>query len=231
MPSWPRPALQGRSSCVVWEVTLPILSGAVEGDLDEAVLHRIVRQAGLSLAKIYGRQGKTSLLRAIRGYNAAAHHASWIVLVDLDRDCECAPPCARRWLPDPAPHMCFRLVVRSIEAWLLADGDRVANFLGVPRHLVPHDPDALDDPKRALVDLARRSRRRALRDEIVPRAGSGRSVGPLYTTRMIEFVQDEAAGWRVDHALGVSNSLTRCVTHLRRLAENASQDRESTQEA
>jgi hypothetical protein len=200
---------------------LPIVSGAVEGDLDEAVLHRIVREAGLSLANVYGRKGKASLLRAIRGYNAAAHHASWVVLVDLDRDCECAPPCARRWLPDPAPHMCFRLVVRSIEAWLLADGDRIADFLSVRRAHVPRDPDALDNPQRALVDLARRSRRRALRHEIVPREGSGRSVGQLYTTRMIGFVQDEAAGWRVDHALGVSDSLNRCVEHLRRLAERA----------
>jgi hypothetical protein len=197
---------------------LPIVSGAVEGDLDEAVLHRIVRQAELTLANVYGRKGKASLLRAIRGYNAAAHHASWVVLVDLDNDCECAPPCVRRW-PDPAPHMCFRLVVRSVEAWLLADRDRIAEFLGIRRAQVPRDPDALDDPKRALINLARRSRRRALRTEIVPREGSGRSVGPLYTTRLIEFIQDEAVGWRVDHALGVSDSLRRCVEDLRRLAE------------
>jgi hypothetical protein len=200
---------------------LPSLSGAAEGDLDEAVLHRLVHQAGFSLANVYGRQGKASLLRALRGYNAAARHASWVVLVDLDRDCECAPPCVQRWLPDPAPHMCFRIAVRSIEAWLLADGDRIAAFLGVHPAHVPHDPDTLADPKRALVDLARRSRRRALRDEIVPRDGSGRSVGPLYTTRMIEFIQDEATGWRVDHALGVSDSLNRCVERLRRFAEKA----------
>ena len=87
--------------------------------------------------------------------------------------------------------------------------------------MCPHDPDSVDDPKRALVNLARRSRRRAVRDEIVPREGSGRSVGPLYTTRMIEFVQNKAAGWRINHALGVSDSLNRCVGHLRRFAENA----------
>jgi hypothetical protein len=117
--------------------------------------------------------------------------------------------------------MCFRLAVRSIEAWLLADGERIANFLGVRRAHVPSEPDSLDNPKRALVNLARGSRRRALRNEIVPREGSGRSVGPLYTTRMIEFIQDEAVGWRVDHALGVSDSLNRCVKHLGQLAEKA----------
>lgn len=200
---------------------MPIVSGAVEGDLDEAVLHRVVREAGLSLANVYGRSGKASLLRAVRDYNAAARHAPWVVLVDLDRDCECAPPCAARWLPDPALHMCFRVVVRSIEAWLLADGDRIADFLGVRRAHVPPDPDALDHPKRALVDLARRSRRRSLRDEIVPREGSGRSVGPLYTTRMIEFVQDEVTGWRVERAVGASSSLKRCLERLRQLGARA----------
>lgn len=193
----------------------------MEGDLDEAVLRRIVRRAGLSLVNVYGRNGKASLLRALRGYNAAAHRSLWVVLVDLDRDCECAPPCVQRWLPDPAPHMCFRLVVRSIESWLLADGDRIAEFLGVRRALVPDDPDALDDPKRALVELARRSRRRVVRDEIVPREGSGRSVGPLYTMRMVEFVNDEPAGWRVDHALPASDSLNRCIERLRRSVQKA----------
>lgn len=194
------------------------ISAAVEGYVDEAVLHQIVRHAGISLSNVYGRMGKPSLLKSIPGYNAAANHSPWIVLVDLDHDCDCAPPCARKWLPDPAPYMCFRLVVRSIEAWLLADRDRIAKFLGVRQNLIPADPDAIADPKRTLVDLARQSRRRALRSDIVPRDGSGRSVGPLYTTRMIEFIQDERAGWRADHALDISVSLKRCMERLRQLA-------------
>jgi hypothetical protein len=36
---------------------------------------------------------------------------------------------------------------------------------------------------------------------------------------MIEFLQDEAAGWRLDQALRVSESLERCVLRLRNLAE------------
>jgi hypothetical protein len=197
-----------------------IVSGAVEGYLDEAVLHQVVRHAGLSLANVYGREGKSSLLKSIHGYNAAANHAPWVVLVDLDMDSDCAPPWARSWLPEPAPHMCFRVVVRAIEAWLLADRDPIADFLGVRQALVPADPDAINNPKRALVELAGRSRRRSLRGDIVPREGSGRSVGPLYMTRMIEFVND-ASGWRADHALVASDSLRRCVAHLRQLATTA----------
>jgi hypothetical protein len=113
--------------------------------------------------------------------------------------------------------MCFRIAVRAIEAWLLADRERLATLLGVATNLLPGNPDEVGNPKTALVDLARRSRRRAIRDELVPRAGSGRAVGPLYTSRMIEFVEDTAAGWRPEQAARQSDSLARCITRLRAL--------------
>jgi hypothetical protein len=196
----------------------PVVTGAVEGDLDEALLRRILDHVGMSLLAVYGRKGKRFLLQSINGYNNAARYAPWIVLVDLDRDCDCAPPCVQKWLATPSARMCFRVAVRAIEAWLLADRERLAQLLGISVAWLPTNPDCLDDPKRELINLARRSRRRAVRDDLVPRQGSGRSVGPLYTTRMIQFLQDETAGWRLDHALRVSKSLERCVLRLRNLA-------------
>jgi hypothetical protein len=193
------------------------VTGAVEGDLDETLLRRILGHVGMSLGTVYGRKGKRFLLQSINGYNNAAQYAPWVVLVDLDRDGDCAPPCVQKWLARPSAQMCFRVAVRSIEAWLLADRERIGHL--VSRAWLPANPDSLDDPKRELINLARRSRRRGVREDLVPRQGSGRSVGPLYTTRMIEFLQDEAAGWRLDQALRVSESLERCVLRLRNLAE------------
>jgi hypothetical protein len=66
--------------------------------------------------------------------------------------------------------------------------------------------------------LARHSRSRAVRDEIVPREGSGRSIGPLYATRLIAFVEDEVAGWRPAQAASRSDSLRRCIRGLRAFA-------------
>ena len=192
----------------------PVVTGAVEGDLDEALLRRILDYVGMSLGTVHGRKGKPSLLRSINGYNNAARYAPWIVLVDLDRDCECAPPCARKWLTNPSAWMCFRVAVRALEAWLLADRERLAQLLGIRMSLLPTEPDRVDDPKRELVNLARRSRRRPIRDDLVPREGSSRSVGPLYTARMIQFVEDGTAGWRPDQALRVSDSLARCILRL-----------------
>ena len=191
----------------------------MEGDLDEALLCRLVSCVGMSLGTVYGRKGKRLLLQSINGYNKAAQYAPWVVLVDLDRDGDCAPPCVQKWLARPSAQMCFRVAVLSIEAWLLADRERMAHLLGVSRASLPANPDSLDDPKRELINLARRSRRRPVRDDLVPREGSGRSVGPLYTTRMIEFVQDEVAGWRLDQALSVSQSLERCHLRLCDLAQ------------
>ena len=197
-----------------------IVTGAVEGDLDEALLRRVVDHAGLSLGAVHGRKGKQFLLQSINGYNNAARFAPWVALVDLDHDCDCAPPCVQQWLPNPSPHMCFRVAVRAAEAWLLADREQMAQFLGIGVAQMPDNPDDLDDPKQELINLARRSRRRGIRNEIVPREGSGRVVGPLYTTRMIEFVQDEIGGWRPSRTLRVSGSLARCIARLRRFGAN-----------
>lgn len=82
----------------------------------------------------------------------------WIVLVDLDSDHDCAPPLRAAWLPHPAPQMCFRVAVRAVEAWLMADAERLAAFIGVARRRISADPEREENPKRAMVNLARSSR-------------------------------------------------------------------------
>jgi hypothetical protein len=44
---------------------------------------------------------------------------------------------------------------------------------------------------------------------------------------MIEFLQDETAGWRLDQAFRVSESLERCVLRLRDLAEERNDSAEA----
>lgn len=194
-----------------------VITGAVEGDVDEALLRRLVKYAGLCLGVVHGRRGKRPVLQSINGYNNAARFHPWVVLLDLDRDCDCAPECLEQWLPNPSQYMCFRVAVRAIEAWVLADRERMARWLGIAAANIPANPDVLENPKQEVINLARRSNRRIKKD-LVPREGSGRSVGPLYNTRMTEFIQDENAGWRPEQALHVSDSLARCIDQLRQLA-------------
>ena len=68
------------------------ITAAVEGDIDEAVVRSLIEYAQAKTRAVYGRNGKTHLQQRLSGYNQAARFSPWIVLVDLDRDAECALP-------------------------------------------------------------------------------------------------------------------------------------------
>lgn len=196
----------------------PIITVAVEGPTDEAIAGKLIAHVGAQPGPVYGKQGKPHLRQHVRGYNNAARHTPWLILVDLDREADCAPPLCQVWLPAPAPWLCFRVVVRAVEAWLLADAETLSAFLGVAQSRIPGQPELLNDPKAAMVTLARASRRKAIREDMVPREGSGRPVGPAYSSRLIEFV---AGYWRPDVAAARADSLARTIRCLRRLVEAA----------
>lgn len=190
------------------------LTIAVEGLLDEAVARRLVEEAGGLVGDAYVKRGNRPLQAKIAGYNNAAIRATWFVLTDLDHDFDCAAALVDAWLPSRASGMTLRVAVRSIEAWFLADRAGLSSFLGVPVARIPRDPDRRDDPKGLLVDLARSSRRRDIRDDLVPRPRAGRRIGPGYVGRLFEFVQ---TSWDPDGASALSPSLNRCRQRLREL--------------
>ncbi len=195
------------------------ICAAVEGIVDEAVAHKLIIEAGGFPGTVYGKCGKAFLHQKIQGFNNAARSWPWLVLVDLDNDAACAPTLCSQWVPCLAPNLCFRVAVREVEAWLMADADTLAPFLGVRKNRIPADPEKLNDPKTEMVNLARCSRRGAIRKDMVPREGSGRSVGPAYASRLIEYVQ---TSWRPDAASGQAESLRRAIVGLRRIIANVS---------
>jgi hypothetical protein len=193
------------------------ISGAGEGLVDHAVIRRILIELKARPGPMFGGRGKPDLLSRVAGFNAAARFGPWFVLVDLDNDSDCAPTARAQWLAAPSGKMCFRIAVRSVEAWLLADSERIARFLSVAEAKVPAQPETLPNPKAVLVELARSSRRRDIRDDMVPRQQGGRTVGPAYVSRMIEFISDPSHGWRLQVAARRSESLRRCSDCLLRL--------------
>lgn len=193
------------------------VSAAVEGPIDEAAARRLIAAAGGVPGTFYVRGGKPSLLGKIDAYNNAARFAPWLVIVDLDRDRECAPLARANWLPDISRYMCFRIAVRAIESWFLADRERLARFLSVPVGRLPNHPETLDDPKAEIVRLAKRSRARRISADIVPRERSGRSTGILYASRMIEFASSH---WCPPEAGENSPSLERALCCLRGLIQS-----------
>ena len=198
-------------------MSVPVsISAAVEGAVDEAVVRRLVAHAGGQSGAIYGKNGKPALRSKIDGYNNAARYAAWVVLVDLDNDAACAPRMRDLWVPDPAPYLCFRIAVREIEAWLMADAQTLARYLSVRQRGISRDPEKLPRPKDTMVNLARTSRSRSIYKDMTPREGSGRRVGPAYSSRMTEYVERY---WRPDVAAERADSLRRAIHCLRRLVQ------------
>ncbi|HEX7090464.1 MAG TPA: hypothetical protein VF192_10020 [Longimicrobiales bacterium] len=182
--------------------------------MDEAVVRRLITLAGGQPGAVYGKNGKGHLRQKIGAYNRAARHAPWVVLVDLDHEADCPPSLLAGWVRDAAGHLCFRVAVRAVEAWLMADAEALARFLSIPRSRVPRDPEGLDDPKQVMVDLARGSQRAHIRADMVPRESGGRAVGPAYSSRLIEYAQEH---WRPEVAAQRAASLRRAMGCLKRL--------------
>lgn len=193
-------------------------AGAGEGPLDEAVITRLLAELELERGPFYGGLGKANLLARLGGFNSAARFSPWLVMIDLNGDAKCAAEARAKWLAQASPRMCFRIAVRAAESWLLADTERIARFLSISEVRVPEQPELLPDPKLTLIQLARASRSRSTREDLVPRPESGRKVGPAYLSRMIEYVSDQVDGWRPIHAAKRANSLERCLNCLRRVA-------------
>lgn len=183
---------------------------AVEDSLSESILRTILRQSNrpYEVGTCFSRGGYGYLKDKIIGFNNAAKGTPFIILTDLNTY-ECPPVLMREWLPDLMhPNLLFRVAVREVEAWVLAHCVAFAKFLGIREELIPVNVDTIKDPKRFLIDLARKSPRRDLRQDIVPPPGSTRQQGPDYNGRLIFFVENF---WDAMEAKNHSPSLQRAI--------------------
>ncbi|MCL4795460.1 MAG: hypothetical protein KJZ84_12930 [Bryobacteraceae bacterium] len=174
------------------------------------VLHANKYQIGVA----YGRSGFGDLKRTAKGWNAAAKGIPFFLLTDLDLTFPCPSALVEDWLDGAErkhPNLIFRVAVREVEAWLLADAEGLAAFLGLSVRHVPAVPEGLTDPKAALIELARRARSKELRERIVPRTGSTAVQGREYNSCLCEFVR---GGWSPERASHRSLSLARAIQRL-----------------
>lgn len=191
-----------------------------EDTLSTAMLTRLLNEAGTGMhvglrlpkeARRTSARGNTYIESKIAGLNRAAQHQPYIVLLDLDNR-ECAPGYIRQLLPHGTnPYLLLRIAVREVESWVLADREGFHAFSGIAKGKIPSEPDTLPDPKRKLIDLMRGSRKRALREAIVPH-GATAQIGPDYNgvlTRML------AEHWQLNRALPRSPSLASAFSAIR----------------
>ena len=195
---------------------------AVEDELSEHLLRVSLAQSGrpFIVGVVYGRQGNGYLKRMLPAFASACRGSTHLVMVDLD-DRPCAPDLIEDWFDCTIamyaarrhPNLIFRIAVREAESWVMADRDAFASFLGISLNHVPLRPDSLPDPKKALLDLVRKCRNRDLKNDIVPRPGEKRTIGPDYNGRLVEFV---SSSWRASEAEKSSQSFGRTFAALKR---------------
>lgn len=154
------------------------LAIVVEGDTDLPVARKLAADAGLVPHVEIDCGGKGTLDAELGGYRDAAKGSPWLVLRDLDHDASCAAELVKVRSPRPSEWLVYRIAVREVESWLLADAPAISAFLGIATREVPANPDLEDDPTRTLVNLARRSPRASVRRSLVPKPGRHAQVGP-----------------------------------------------------
>jgi hypothetical protein len=193
---------------------------ATEDELSEAVARRLVGEVDprLQVGPCMGRQGRDYLRKKLPDLTRLAASVPVLMLTDLDLvACPCAlieSWCESARLPGT---LLFRVVVREIETWLLADGQGFADFSGVPLNKMSAAPEKLDDPKRELLLLVSRYGKKPIKQELLPAEGVKARVGLGYNDALSGFVR---TSWSPERAAENAGSLSRTRFRLGILANN-----------
>lgn len=178
--------------------------------LGERLVAELLPGWRLALASI-NTKGVSRLIADLPRYqNVARHLHPVLCIADTDR-APCAAGLLRQWLPHgPQPRFLLRLAVTEAESWLLADRERFAAFLQIAEKHVPTAPDALADAKGCLLALARRSKVRQLRQELLA-DGPDLRQGSGYNIHLGTYVRTH---WQARQAAAASPSLQRAVIRI-----------------
>lgn len=193
---------------------------ATEDELSEVVGQRLVSETAghLHVCQTFRKRGFGYLKSNMQKFLEISRHTPLVLLTDLDRT-ECAPSLMKDWLGGRKryPRFLFRVAVRETESWLLADREAIADFLGVSIGRLPTAPDTLLDPKADLLKLARSSKNRRLKQDLLPAPGSTSKIGLGYNAVLGEFVRTQ---WSCERAVRHSPSLAKARYRINELADS-----------
>jgi hypothetical protein len=192
------------------------VSLATEDALSEAVGDRLLGEhpGRLQAYQKLRRNGAGYLRQRLPSWCAMAVHNPVLLLTDLDAEA-CPATLVAQWIGrhEVPGSLLFRVAVREVESWLLADHEGMLSLLG-KKCRMPPDPDALLNPKEYLINLARNAKRDVREDLVAaPRAVARQGLG--YNSRLCAFV---ARGWSPRRAAGRSESLRRARRRIQELA-------------
>ena len=195
---------------------------ATEDELSEAVGSRLVAEVAPALEiNLRLRRGGSGYLRSkLRNFHEMARRQPVLLITDLDRS-PCPATLIAQWSRQIRRNdgLLFRVAVHEIEAWLLADHEAIGNLFGGRTRKLPERPDAIADPKRALLDLAAAAPRR-IRANLRAEEGAIAAQGLGYNRTLAEWVHQK---WSPERASSRSESLHRTRLRIRELADRVTQ--------
>lgn len=191
---------------------------ATEDSLSEAVGYRLLAEVcpEFEVGLTFRKNGFGYLKANIEKFCNVAQRSPLLLITDLDK-AKCAASLISKWMgaksyPD---NLVFRVAVREIEAWLLADHVGMGRLLVAGATNLPNDPDLLLDPKQVLLQLASKAPR-AVQNDLLVEPGAIASQGLGYNQRMGDFVRNT---WDPKRAALCSDSLCRTLNRLRQMAK------------
>ncbi|MDW7680839.1 MAG: hypothetical protein SCK70_09755 [bacterium] len=191
-----------------------------EDSLSEVVMRKMVKEI-LSENEIYlyslEKRGKGYIKSRINGINDSSPVTTFFVLADLDQ-IVCAPILINQWFKRKIrKKLIFRVVVREIEAWLLADVVGFARYLKLSESYLTKkigNPEELRYAKEKLISLVDKCKISELKTDIVKKQRTGYKQGSGYNARLAEFVENY---WNLQHARAKSRSLEKACIALENL--------------
>ncbi len=186
-----------------------------EDVVSEAILDAILRQSRQSytVQMRLGKNGFGYIKKRISNFNQAARMTPFLVLTDLDQS-TCPVHLIQEWLPVPQhPNLIFRIAVREVESWVMADRSAFGNFFGISCEKIPQQLDDLQDPKQFLINLVRKSKKSEIKRAIVPDPGSTAKVGKDYNAPLLKFITQN---WQAELAMEHSDSLRRTILAIQK---------------
>ena len=196
------------------------LTCVYEDLLTASVIKRLVNEFNdkITITQEINAHGFGKIKRDILKYNNAAKNKPFIIITDLDKK-ECAVSLIEDWFnnTEKEPELIFRVAVKEIDAWILADKKGIAKTLNISPDIIPSEPEKIDNPKELLMQLAKKSKKREIREEFPPK-DSFAHQGPLYNILLTTFVNEE---WNLDEAMKHSKSLEKAYIAIKRFAESA----------
>ncbi|MCC7526208.1 MAG: hypothetical protein IT250_15370 [Chitinophagaceae bacterium] len=184
-----------------------------EDDLSEYVLAKLLSCFGdkYHTGHSYNGRGFGYIKSNINGFNNACKSIPFLVLTDLD-NCPCPPQLITTWFQHSMhANMIFRIAVREVESWLLADIEGLSDFLGISPANFPVEPEKETDPKKTLIRLVKRSRKGKIKRDIIP-INDNATIGPNYNGRLMQFVFEN---WDIERAMNRSISLRKAYNKLK----------------